>query len=70
MRVGWSHRILPSFCVMLEPDLRWEKPPLGVVKINTDVALMENAFALVLVAENDLEVKKHNTKMHQPKVEL
>jgi hypothetical protein len=41
-----------------------------VVKINTDVALMENAFALVLVAENDLEVKKHNTKMHQPKVEL
>ena len=30
-------------------DVSWEKPPSGMIKINTDPALMDNAFALALV---------------------
>jgi hypothetical protein len=33
-------------------DVSWEKPPSGMIKINTDAALMDNAFALALVAND------------------
>ena len=43
----------PQASLMAQPVIRWSPPPVGIIKVNVDVAIAQNNSAIAVVAKND-----------------